>query len=109
MLFLVMVDFLPPSGQLQKVLEANIRFHHEMVKRIHNEKLLKYYEALNRSIRRFYSISFAISSGWKFSVMEHRAVLNCIKGKDAEGAERAARQHANNTVDRVLSLLEKKK
>ena len=37
--------------QLQKVLEANIRFHHEMVKRIHNEKLLKYYEALNRSIR----------------------------------------------------------
>ena len=95
--------------QLQKVLEANIRFHHEMVKSIQNDKLLKYYEALSRSIRRFYSISFAISSGWKFSVMEHRAILSCIKAKDAEGAERAARQHANNTVDRVLALLEKKK
>jgi DNA-binding GntR family transcriptional regulator len=55
------------------------------------------------------SISFAISFGWQFSVNEHRAILNGIKAKDAAGAERAARQHAYNTVDRVLARLEKKK
>ena len=93
---------------LHKALESNIRFHHEMVKSVHNKKLLKYYETLTRSIRRFYTISFAISTGWTFSLNEHRIILDCIKAKDAAGAQLAARQHAYNTIDRVLVRLQKK-
>ncbi len=96
------------NGKMQKVQEANIRFHHRMVENIHNERLLKYYEGVAKSIRRFYTISFTMSSGWKFSLSEHRAILNSIKKRDAAAAERHARQHAYNTIERVLSRLEKK-
>jgi DNA-binding GntR family transcriptional regulator len=97
------------EGKLQDVLEANLRFHHKMVEGEHNEKLLKFYEALTNSIRRLYTISLARSTGWKFSLSEHRKILNNIKIRDARAAEHDARQHAFNTIDRVLSLLERKR
>jgi DNA-binding GntR family transcriptional regulator len=94
--------------KLQLFLESNIRFHRLTVKNACNEKLLKYYDTLTCSIRRFYSISFAISVGWEFSLDEHRIILDCIKAKDAAGAELAARQHAWNTIDRILTRMGKK-
>ena len=97
------------NGKLQRVLETNISFHHKIVESTRNEKLLKYYETLTRSIRRFYTISLAMSTGWKFSLSEHREILDDIKAKDSAAAERVARQHAYNTIDRVLARLEKKK
>ncbi len=97
------------EGELQDVLEANLRFHRKMVEGVYNEKLLKFYEALTNSIRRFYTISLARSTGWKFSLSEHRKILNNIKIRDARAAEQDARQHAFNTIDRVLSLLERKR
>ena len=97
------------DGKLQEVLEANLRFHHKMVEGVHNEKLLKFYEGLTNSVRRLYTISLARSTGWKFSLSEHRKILNNIKIRDARAAEQDARQHAFNTIDRVLSLLERKR
>ena len=97
------------NGKLQRVLETNIKFHHKIVESTRNEKLLKYYETLTRSIRRFYTISLAMTAGWKFSLREHHKILVGIKAKDSAAAERAARQHAYNTIDRVLERLEKKK
>jgi DNA-binding GntR family transcriptional regulator len=96
------------DGALQKVLETNLKFHHKLVESTQNEKLLKYYEGLTHSIRRFYTISLAGSRVWKLSLSEHRRILSNIKKKNPEDAERDARQHAFNTIDRVLSRLEKK-
>jgi len=96
-------------GKLQRVLETNIKFHHKIVESTRNEKLLKYYETLTRSIRRFYTISLAMTTGWKFSLSEHHAILAAIRAKDTAASERAARQHAHNTLDRVLARLERKK
>lgn len=95
------------NGRMPKVQDANLSFHHLMVEQIRNEKLLKYYEGVAKSVRRFYTISFSMSDGWKFSLSEHRAILNSIKKKDAAAAERHARQHAYNTIERVLNRLEK--
>ena len=96
------------GGKFQSVLEANISFHRIIVENVNNEKLIKFYEGLTKSIRRFYTISFAMSSGWEFSLAEHREILNHIKVKDAAAAENSARQHAYNTINRVLVRLEKK-
>lgn len=94
--------------EFQSVLDTNIEFHHKIVESVQNEKLTKFYEALTQSIRRFYSISFAMSPEYGFSLVEHREILNKLKAKDAAGAERTARQHAYNTTNRVLARLEKK-
>jgi len=96
------------EGKFQSVLETNIKFHRLIVENVHNEKLLKFYDGLTKSIRRFYTISFAMSSGWEFSLAEHIEILNAIKSQDAAAAERCARQHASNTISRVLARLEKK-
>jgi len=96
------------DGKFQSVLEANISFHRIIVENVDNEKLIKFYEGLTKSIRRFYTISFAMSSGWEFSLAEHREILDHIKAKDTAAAENSARQHAYNTINRVLTRLEKK-
>jgi len=96
------------DNEFQSVLEANIRFHRVIVENVKNEKLKKFYEGLTKSIRRLYTISFAMTSGWEFSLAEHREILDNIKAKDAAAAEHSARQHALNTTGRVLKRLEKK-
>lgn len=96
------------GGRFQSVLDVNIRFHHIIVENVRNEKLMKFYEGLTKSVRRFYTISFAMSSGWESSLAEHCEILKHIKAKDAAAAEHSARQHAYNTINRVLARLEKK-
>jgi len=96
------------EGKFPSFLEANIRFHRIIVENVHNQKLIKFYDGLTKSIRRFYTISFAMSSGWEYSLAEHREILNALKAKDAAAAESIARQHAYNTINRVLSRLEQK-
>lgn len=94
------------DGKLQQVLLANIDFHHKIVESVGNEKLLAYYETLTRSIRRFYTINLAVSTDWDFSLSEHRAIFDAIKSGDSSASERAARQHAYNSIERLLAKLE---
>ena len=75
---------------------------------IGNEKLIKYYQGLFNSHQRYYAIGLSERPGWQTSVNEHRLILEKITSRDAVGAFTCARQHASNTIDRVLAALEKR-
>ena len=73
-----------------------------------NEKLLRLYEGLDQSIKRFHTIGFMSTAGLQTSFDEHSKILDRIKDHDPVGAEAAAREHAFNTLNRVLTQLKKR-
>lgn len=91
--------------QVQGVLEANLKFHLSLVRSIRNAKLFKYYQGVHQNLRRFYRIGLLRQPGWKTSFHEHCSILDNIRKKNAAAAEATARQHAHNTIDRVLAVL----
>lgn len=93
------------SKESEGVLEANLKFHLKIVQSIGNEKLYNYYHGVHQNLRRFYRIGLLSRPSWKTSIYEHRLIIDNIKLKNATAAESTARQHAYNTIDRVMAVL----
>lgn len=96
------------SKEYEGVLEANLIFHLKIVQSLGNEKMYKYYQGVHQNLRRFYRIGLLTRPSWKTSIYEHRLIVDNIKLKNATAAESTARQHAYNTIDRVLAVLEER-
>jgi DNA-binding GntR family transcriptional regulator len=97
------------KAQSRGIIQDNYRFHMRLVSGIGNEKLIKYYQGLFNSHQRYYAIGLSERPGWQTSVNEHRLILENIISRDNVGAFTCARQHAANTIDRVLAALEKRR
>lgn len=69
--------------------------------------MIKYYQGLFNSHQRYYAIGLSKQPGWQTSINEHRLILEKIRSRDAVGAFTCARQHASNTIGRVLAALGK--
>jgi DNA-binding GntR family transcriptional regulator len=93
----------------REIIQDNYAFHMRIVSGIGNEKMIKYYQGLFNSHQRYYAIGLSEQPGWQTSVNEHRLILEKIRSGDSVGAFTCARQHASNTIDRVLAALEKRK
>ncbi|MHB8909555.1 MAG: GntR family transcriptional regulator [Syntrophales bacterium] len=90
------------------IIQDNYNFHMRIISGIGNEKLIKYYQGLFNSHQRYYAIGLSERPGWQTSVNEHRLILEKITSRDSVGAFICARQHASNTIERVLAALEKR-
>jgi len=97
------------AAKSREIFQDNYDFHFGIVNGIGNEKMFKYYQGLFNSHQRYYAIGLATQPGWQTSINEHRLILAKIKSRDAMGAFTCARQHAFNTIGRVLAELEKRK
>ncbi|MHB9096934.1 MAG: GntR family transcriptional regulator [Syntrophales bacterium] len=96
------------EAESREIIQDNYNFHMQIVSGIGNEKLIKYYQGLFNSHQRYYAIGLSERPGWQTSVNEHRLILEKIISRDTVGAFTCARQHASNTIDRVLAALEKR-
>ena len=97
------------KAEAREIVQDNYAFHVRIVSAIGNEKMTKYYEGLFSSHQRYYAIGLVEQRGWQTSLDEHRAILERVRSGDAAGAFTCARQHATNTIDRVLAALERRK
>jgi DNA-binding GntR family transcriptional regulator len=79
--------------EAQLMVQANIRFHQALIQAAGNERLASIQQSLIDSVRRFSAEAFR-SYERDFEVLEeHRAIVDALARRDAEGAERMAREH----------------
>ncbi len=97
------------EAESREIIQDNYSFHMRIISGIGNEKMIKYYQGLFNSHQRYYAIGLSEQPGWQTSVNEHRLILEKIRSRDAMEAFTCARQHASNTIGRVLAALEKRK
>ena len=77
----------------------------KMIKMSKNEKLINLYESIVLPIRRYQRIGLSAPSSWEVSLKEHRGMVEAIKSKDIDLAERLTREHTMSAMYRVIKRL----
>lgn len=98
------------SAQIEKtnlkgVIQANLEFHHTLVKMGKNERLVTFYQRSRNPTRIFQSIGLFSHQDWMESLQDHRQIVAAIRGSDKEAAVQLCRRHNLKRCQRVISHL----
>lgn len=84
--------------EIVNVSQINSDFHSIIIKCCSNPKLIKNLHLLDDSLKRYRLLSIAQGNRLEKSVPEHRAILEALKKRDAEAAEKAMKFHLQSAM-----------
>ena len=82
-------------------------FHDALVRARGGQVLWQMYEQIRRMLRRYQAVMAGLPESPRRSIVEHEQILNAIRAGDVEGAERAAKRHVGELVDRYRAATSK--
>ena len=92
--------------QYRKYEKANISFHSIIWKRSGNEKFNELNKNIREQLQRFRSVTRRYPEKFVDIVADHRKILELVKKKDLEEAERFVRRHFEKSGEIIVNLLE---
>ncbi len=96
-------------NNFKAILKLNIEFHQKMIRMSKNQKLVHFYGSIVLPIRRYQRVGLSAPTSWETSLQEHRSIIEAIKSKNVELAERLSRGHTIKATTRVIRRLEENK
>jgi len=97
------------QNNFKAILKLNIEFHRKMIKMSKNKKLIRFYESIVLSIRRYQRVGLSAPTSWEISLQEHKNIVGAIRSENIELAEKLCREHIMRATLRVISRLESQK
>ena len=91
------------QGRMDRLVKINTEFHDLLYALSRNPRLIKMINALRDQIYQFRRIILEKKTMAQASNKDHRLMLDCIRKRDAEGAERLVRQHIIKGQEAVLA------
>jgi len=89
----------------KEIRRVNIEFHKRIVEMSENQRLISFYKSILLPIRRYQKLALPTPPFWKISLDEHKKILEAIKCKNIELAEKLSREHITRTISRIISEL----
>ena len=83
--------------------EIDAEFHELILNICGNNRLIRIRKNLNDQIHRYRSISLNIPGRLKYSLKEHQGIVEALKRKDAEQADRLSQKHIENVLKNLLT------
>lgn len=97
-----------PKPDVVAYSELNAEFHNLILNACGNKRLMKICDNLNDSDHRFRIRSLRSNPGrLKYSLKEHQEIVEALKRKDAEQADRLSQKHIKNVLVNILAHKEK--
>jgi len=96
------------ENNFKQIQRLNIEFHRRMIRMSKNQKLVHFYESIILPIRRYQRIGLSAPASWETSLQEHRNIVEAIRSKNIELAEKLTREHRMRATARVTSRLKEK-
>jgi len=96
------------ENNFKQIQRLNIEFHRKMIKMSKNEKLIRFYESIVLPIRRYQRLGLSAPTSWKTSLQEHNNIVEAIRSKDIELADKLCREHTMRATVRVIDRLKQK-
>ena len=93
------------KNNFKRIQSLNIEFHRKMIKMSKNEKLIRFYESIVLPIRRYQRVGLSAPASWETSLQEHRDIVEAIRSRNIELAERLTREHTMAATLRVIGRL----
>lgn len=90
------------TGDFEKIVEADSRFHDILYQATRNDRLIQIINNLREQLTRFRSISMAYPGRIKNTLEEHSRLVEALAGRDHDLAERLATEHMENSEQTLL-------
>jgi DNA-binding GntR family transcriptional regulator len=93
------------AGDLHEFLHLNSRFHDLIFEASGNRWLRSFEASLSAHTRRAYDSATELPSRAPEALVEHRALLEALRLRDADEAERLAKHHVDRATEAALAFL----
>jgi DNA-binding GntR family transcriptional regulator len=91
----------------RKYTKLNREFHDAIITMSGNKKIADIHASFQKQVAWFQNTTLSFGLRFELSLKEHKELLDCCLKRDAEGAEKKAREHVENAgkinLDRILS------
>jgi DNA-binding GntR family transcriptional regulator len=94
-----------PGGEADKMAEANRKFHDALFQAAHNRYLLKSAAALSDALALLRGTTYSFPDRAEAAHEEHCALMDAVRAREPEKAERLARKHIAKAEKARLKLL----
>jgi len=94
------------SGDAKTMIEVNIEFHEAICQASRNSLLLEFMKRIHEWVRRFPGTTMSEPGRGLEAVAEHEALLEAIRARDADAAERIARDHMGRARQLRIHMLQ---
>lgn len=82
--------------------KLNREFHDTFITLSNNKKIMDIYTNFQKQINWFQNVTLSFDIRFDLSLKEHGELLDCFLRRDAEGAEKRAREHIENSINIIL-------
>ncbi len=93
------------KNNFKKIQSLNIEFHRKIIEMSKNKKLIYFYESIIMPIRKYQRLGLSAPSSWKTSFKEHGDIVEAIRSRNIELAEKLTREHTMRATLRVIGRL----
>ncbi|MDE2450609.1 MAG: GntR family transcriptional regulator [Gammaproteobacteria bacterium] len=94
------------SGDAKAMIELNIEFHEGICQASRNSLLLEFVQRIHEWVRRFSDTTMSQPGRGLEAVAEHEALLEAIRARDPDAAERIARDHMGRARQLRVHMLQ---
>jgi DNA-binding GntR family transcriptional regulator len=94
------------AGDAKAMIELNIEFHEAICQASRNSLLLEFVKRIHEWVRRFSDTTMSEPGRGLEAVAEHEALLQAIRARDPESAERIARDHMGRARQLRVHMLQ---
>lgn len=95
------------TGNMEKLIDADTKFHEAIYQSSRNERLYAIISNLREQIQRLRSTSLAVPGRMKESLDEHRVIVEAIQSRDSQLARQAAQEHIENAENIIMESIKK--
>ena len=95
------------SGDIDKLVEVDTRFHELLYKASRNERLATIISNLREQIQRFRLTSLSFPGRNKESLQEHKQLIEAIQARDNQLARQLAQEHIENAENALIESFKK--
>ncbi|MCR4430212.1 MAG: GntR family transcriptional regulator [Tepidanaerobacteraceae bacterium] len=95
------------EGDVDTIIKKDAEFHQILFAATRNDRLAQIINNLKEQIDRFRVQSFTNPARIKNILQEHRGIVNAIKDRNADMAEKLTREHIEKVENNVMDILRK--
>ncbi len=95
------------NHDMEKLVEADTRFHDAIYRASRNDRLTSMINNLREQIQRFRATSLSVPGRMYQSLEEHRTIIEAIQSRDSQLARQVAYEHIENAENIMMESMKK--
>lgn len=97
------------NNDLEQLIELDTEFHATLFKASRNERLVQITSNLREQVQRFRTTTLSTPGRLKFTLQEHKKIVEAVSERNVELAKALASEHIENAENSMLEVLNQSK